>query len=79
MLAMLGLKNILEDTGVRGFRQIIKRYGNPTWYSLNKEMQKLKTAEIPSIFTLLRKEITIFKPLKLFDFQDQMINNDKYN
>ena len=79
MLEMLGLKHILEDVGVRGFRQITKRYGNSTWYSLNKEMQKLKTAKIPSVFTLLRKEITTFKPLKLLDFQDQMINNDKYN
>ena len=31
-----------------------------------------------SVFSLLRKQINVFEPLKLVDFQEQMLNNDKY-
>jgi hypothetical protein len=78
-LKMLGLRVLLEDTGVRGFREMTRRYGNSAWYSLNKEMKKLgKTDEI-SVFSLLRKQITDFEPLKLLAIKDKMLNNDKYN
>lgn len=79
LLTMCGLKSIIDDAGIRGFRQLTKSYGKTVWYSLNKEMKQLKTADEPSIFNLLKKEITAFKPLKLLDFQDNMLNNDKYN
>ena len=79
LLTMYGLKSLIDDIGVRGFRQLTKRHGNSVWYSLNKEMKQLKTTNEPVVFSLLRKEITAFKPLRLVDFQDKMINNDKYN
>jgi len=49
------------------------------WYSLNKEMKNLSNVDEPSVFSLLRKQITDFEPLKLLAIQDQMLNNDKYN
>lgn len=79
LLTMFGLKSLIDDIGTRGFRQLTKRYGQSAWYGLNKEMKQLKTTDEPSVFNLLRKEVTAFKPLRLLDFQDRMLNNDKYN
>jgi len=78
-LKMLGLRVLLDEIGAREFREMTKRYGNPVWYSLNKEMKNLSNVDEPSVFSLLRKQITDFEPLKLLAIQDQMLNNDKYN
>jgi len=79
LLAIYALKTLLNDIGIRGFRQLTKRYGNTAWYGLNKEMKELKVADEPSVFNLLRKAITTFTPLRLLDFQGNMTNNDKYD
>ena len=78
-LKMLGLRVLLDEIGAREFREMTKRYGNPVWYSLNKEMKNLSNVDEPSVFSLLRKQITDFEPLKLLAIQDQMLNNDKYD
>lgn len=78
-IKMVGLRVLIKEKGVREFRQKIKRYGNFAWYSLNKEMKKLKKTNDSNVFSTLRKELTEFKPMKLLDFQDKMLNNDKYH
>ena len=75
---MLGLRALLDEIGVREFREITKRYNNSAWYSLNKEMKGFGSTDEVSVFSLLRKQINVFEPLKLVDFQEQMLNNDKY-
>jgi hypothetical protein len=79
ILKMLGLRVLLEEIGIREFREMTKRYGNSAWYSLNKEMKGLGKTDEVSVFSLLRKQITEFEPLKLLAIQDKMLNNDKYN
>lgn len=76
---MLGMRVLLDETGLREFRKITKRYGNSVWYSLNKEMKRLDRTDEISVFSLLRKQITKFEPLKLLAFQNKMLNNVKYN
>jgi len=78
-LKMLGLRVLLDEIGVREFREMTKHYGSSAWYSLNKEMKTLAQTDEPSVFSLLREQITKFEPLKLLAIQDQMLNNDKYN
>jgi len=78
-LKMLGLRVLLDEIGAREFREMTKRYGNPVWYSLNKEMKNLSNVDEPSVFSLLRKQITDFEPLKLLAIQDKMLNNVKYS
>jgi len=78
-LKMLGLRILLEEIGVREFREITKRYGNSTWYSLNKEMKRWSKIDEISVFSLLRNQIKEFRPLKLLEIQNKMLNNDKYN
>jgi len=77
-LKMLGLRVLLDEIGVREFREMTKRYGNPAWYCLNKEMKNLSNVVEPSVFSLLKKQIIDFGPLKLLDYQNKMLNNDKY-
>jgi len=78
-LKMLGLRALLEEIGIREFREITKRYGNSAWYSLNKEMKGFGNTDEVSVFSLLRKQITDFEPLKLLANQAIMLNNDKYD
>lgn len=78
-LKLTGLRTILQEIGVREFRHIIKRYGKPAWYALNKQMKTCKkSSDTPNVFPFLKQEIKTFKPLKLIDFQAKMLNNDKY-
>jgi len=77
-LKMLGLRVLLDEMGVREFREMTKRYSSSTWYSLNKEMKRLDNTDKVSVFSLLRKQIAEFEPLKLVAIQNEMINNDKY-
>jgi len=69
-LKMLGLRALLDEIGVREFREMTKRYGNSAWYSLNREMKELSKTDEVSVFSLLREQITEFKPLKLLAIQD---------
>lgn len=77
-LKLTGLKVILEEIGVREFREISKRFKKDSWYGLNTQMKKYsKTDSFKPVFPFLKKEINEFKSLKLVDYQDKMLNNDK--
>lgn len=79
VLKMLGLRVLLDEIGVREFREMTKHYGSSSWYSLNKEMKALTQTDEPSVFSLLREQINKFEPLKLLAIQDKMLNNVKYS
>lgn len=78
-LELTAFRALLEEIGVREYRQMTKRHGNYYWYSLNSKMKKLNHTDEVGVFSLLRKQITEFEPLKLLAIQDQMLNNDKYD
>lgn len=76
----LGFQKAVDDLSVREIRELLKKYPKMAWYRFYKESNSFnypKTA-LP-IFEPIRNSITKFKPLKLLDFQDEMINNDKYD
>jgi len=76
-LKMFGLGVLLDDIGVREFRQMTKRYSSSTWYSLNKQMAKLNKTNEVGVFSMLREAITRFEPVKLLANQEVVLNNDK--
>lgn len=78
-LKMLGLRVLLDEIGVREFREMTKHYGSSAWYSLSKEMKTLIHTDEPSVFSLLREQVNKFEPLKLLAIQDKMLNNVKYS
>lgn len=77
-IQMLGLRVLLDHVGIREFRELTKRKSRQSWYNLNKEMRELNYPQAVDTFSVLRNALTEFKPLKLVDFQNKMINNDKY-
>ncbi len=68
-LKYLGMRVLLEDIGVREFRQLIGRYSSNAWYTLNKDMKSLHRTTEKSIFSLLNDSVANYQPLKLVDFQ----------
>lgn len=78
-LELTAFRALLEEIGVREYRQMTKRHGSYYWHSLNNKMKNLSHTDEVSVFSLLRKQIADFEPLKLLAIQDQMLNNDKYN
>lgn len=78
-LEITAFRALLEEIGVREYRQMTKRHGSYYWYSLNQKMKKLNYTDEISVFSLLKKQITDFEPMKLLAIQDQMLNNDKYD
>ena len=76
---MTGLRGVLDEIGVREYRQITKRHEDYHWYSLNKKMKQLNKINEVSVFSMLRENLTKFEPIKLLANQDEMLNNDKYD
>jgi len=77
-LELTAFRLLLNEIGIREYRQITKRHGDYYWYSLNSKMKKLKQTDEISVFSMLREKITKFEPLRLLANQDEMLNNDKY-
>lgn len=76
---VFGFYKALEELPTREIRELLKKHPKRAWYRLYKEINGFhypKTA-LP-IFEPIRNAINEFKPLKLLDFQDKMLNNDKY-
>lgn len=78
-LKLTGLHQILKESGVRELRDIIDPISKNYWYLLNKEARRHAKHDRKSIFNLLRPHITNYTPLRLVDYQDQLLNNDKYD
>jgi len=78
-LELTAFRALLDEIGVREYRQMTKRYGDYYWYSLNSKMKRLKQTDEVGVFSLLRDEITKFEPLRLLANQDEMLNNVKYD
>lgn len=79
MLQIFGLKQALELVGMREIRVIFSKCSDRSWYRLVAEANKIRLPITKDIFGIIRTHIAEFKPLKLVDFQDEMLNNDKYD
>lgn len=77
--AILGLKKALEAMDTRELRAMFEKYSNRSWSKLITESNLVNVKRLQDPFAVIRSNINTFKPLKLVDFQDKMINNDKYN
>ncbi len=76
-IQLFGLKNALDAVTPRELRTMFGKYSDRSWYRLFAEARSVKLPVIKSPFDVIRKNLTSFEPLKLVDFQDKMINNDK--
>ncbi|MCD6225464.1 hypothetical protein J7J95_00050 [bacterium] len=75
---VLGFKNAVDELGIREYREMIKKFGKANWYRLYKFIKKIRFSQVSfPAFTKLEQALTEFKPVKLVDFQERMLNNDK--
>ena len=74
-IQMLGMRILLDEIGIREFREITKKYGSSNWYNFNKELKGLNYPQGTNAFHTLRTAINEFKSLKLVDFQNTKLNN----
>lgn len=79
VLQMHDLKQLLETITFRELRGMFGKYSDRSWQRLMADVEKVNLPKSKSPFTLLREHLTTFEPLKLLDFQDKMLNNDKYD
>lgn len=78
ILQLIGIKNVMDSMGMREMRSVFgNRLGQSTWYNLVKETKDISLPTQRSPFTQLRIHLEQFEPLKLVDFQERMLNNDK--
>ncbi|MSU25804.1 MAG: hypothetical protein EXS44_00880 [Candidatus Levybacteria bacterium] len=79
ILQAFGLKQALGTITPRELRAMFSKYTDRSWYRLFAEAKTIQLPITKSPFDVVRKNLTSFEPLKLVDFQDEMINNVKYN
>ena len=78
-IQLYGLKIAFDNATPRELRNMFSRYGQRSWYRLIAEAKMIKLPTTRSPFGIVREHLTCFEPLKLVDFPDIMLNNDKYN
>ena len=78
-IQLFGLKYALDAITPRELRAMFGKYSDRSWYRLFAEAKQVKLPVTRSPFDIIRKNLTSFEPLKLVDFQDEMLNNDKYD
>lgn len=79
ILQLFGLKQAFEAVNPRELRTMFGKYTNRSWQRLIAEVNQVNVPKTKNPFTLLTEHLNTFEPLKLVDFQSEMINNDKYN
>src|SRR3989344_757307 len=84
LLSIIGYFQIVKQDSGRALREFIeKHYTSRTWFRINKAIRETlktkKSLKYLTFVTEINKAIEEFEPLKLLDFEAEMINNDKYN
>ncbi|MCC7436773.1 hypothetical protein IT402_02790 [Candidatus Nomurabacteria bacterium] len=67
-LALLAMRELIKQIGVRKFREITKGYSSSTWYSLNKDMGEAKLSKKSTVFTSIKNDIRSFQQVKLENY-----------
>ncbi len=78
-IQLFGLKQAFDSITPRELRNMFNKYGQRSWYRLIAEAKTIKLPATKSHLGIVREHLTRFEPLKLVDFPDLMLNNDKYN
>lgn len=78
-IQLFGLKQIFDSMNPRELRAMFGKYSQRSWYRLIAEAKAINLPKTKNPLGVIRENLTYFEPLKLVDFQDQMLNNDKYD
>lgn len=78
-LQMFGLKQVLDIVSIRELKIMFSKTNQRIVYRLIDEAEKIKLTGLQNPFKIVDEQLNNFIPLRLVDYQDNMINNDKYN
>ncbi len=76
-LQLFGLKQALDSGNLRELRTMFGSYSTRSWYRLMSETKKIQLPRTTSPFEIFHHQIETYSPLRLVDFQGNMLNNDK--
>lgn len=80
VFASFGFRKALEENTTRELSQMLKKHPRDSWYNFISKMNAFNYPKNTiDVFTPIRSSLEEFKPLRLIDFEAEMINNDKYN
>ncbi len=74
LLELTSTQIMINKLSVRGFRNMIS---NKTWYRLKRSLIKNGSILTSNPLVRLKRELERFEPVKLVDFPQLMLNNDK--
>lgn len=75
LLELASAQSIINQNGVREFRNMIS---DKTWYRLKKRLKKIGTMRSNNPLRKLGHDLEKFEPVRLVDYPQLMLNNDKY-
>lgn len=67
----LGMKTVIDDVGLRGLRELLKKYSNRSWYRLYKEARGIKMPQSFNCFSILKNQLEKFQPFRVASLQVQ--------
>ena len=67
-LALLGMRELIKQIGVRKFREVTKGYSASTWYSLNKDIREVHLSKRTTVFASIKNDIRSFQQVKLENY-----------
>ena len=79
LLSFVGIRTLTENIGLRDLRTLLEAFGYKGWHKLINDLKKVNIPQRNDLLSTIDKAITSFAPLKLVDFEEQMLNNDKYD
>jgi hypothetical protein len=79
LFMLYGMKQAFNKIDTRELRVVLAKYSGRSWSKLITEANSINIAKLPDPLAFINSEIESYRPFKLVDFQDKMINNDKYN
>lgn len=72
LLALVGARVMLDETGVRTFRKRADMCGRTCWYRLNRLMKELALEDERDVFRVLVEAVERFEPVKLEKYRDKV-------
>lgn len=78
LLKIAGMKAITDEMGLREARQIMFCYSDKSWYRFIAEMNAISYPDRIDPLLELRQKLVTYEPVHMVDYEQYLINNDKY-
>jgi len=73
LLAIVGARILIAEVGVRNFREVTNKFGQSSWYRINKLMKELVVREGVSPFININNSLVHFEKVRLEDYKEQVL------